>query len=310
MNVLVIGGTRFLGVAIVRALHRRGCRTTVAHRGHTRADLPEGVTEYALDIRDRNALAACLRGHRYDAVIDTILDADALRFIVPLLEGRIRQFVHCGSTGVYTPMVRIPAQEGDVCNPLPEYGGFGPKLEQDKVLLQAHEKTGFPATILRPTNIYGAGDIPLDIWGTRNPGFFRRLVQHEPVTLPNDGRALLQPGHVEELGEAFALALDAPGAIGKVYNISSARAVELRAYLQILKDALRSESPVEYEPMERLLEKYLPARKINEGGLRFVCEHMCVDITKAREELGFAPTISLEEGLAQNLAWMREKGII
>ena len=310
MNVVVIGGTRFLGIAVVRALAARGHRVMVVHRGMTKADLPEGVAEHHADVRDTQGLVAYLRDMQPEAIIDTILQADTLRALVDGMHGGLKQFVHCGSTGVYTPMRRIPAQEDDRCDPPPELGGFEHKLEQDAVLLDAHRKHGFPATILRPTNIYGRGDIPLEIWGGRNPGFFRRLVRNEPVTLPNDGRALLQPGHVAELGEAFALALDAPGSIGQVCNISSARAVELNVYLQIIKDALGSTSPVDYAPMDRILAENLPSRKVNDGGLRFVCEHMCVDVSKARRKLGFSPTITLEEGMRDNLAWMREEGII
>ncbi|HOF61602.1 MAG TPA: NAD-dependent epimerase/dehydratase family protein [Candidatus Latescibacteria bacterium] len=310
MKVLLIGGTRFLGLAIANALHRHGHKAVVAHRGHTKAALPETAREIHVDVADQKSLENCLLAEQYDAVVDTILGAKTLEWMVTTLNGRIRQFVHCGSTGVYAPMKRIPATEEDPCEALPQYGGFGAKLEQDEVLMRAHRQTGFPATVLRPTNIYGAGDIPLDIWGARNPAFFRRLTRNQPVTLPNDGRALLQPGHVSELGEAFALALESPHSIGRIYNISSARAVELRVYLDILKGILKSSSPVDFASAELLLERYLPENKINEGGLRFVVEHMCVDISRARAELGFDPQISLEEGLAENLQWMCEKGLI
>jgi nucleoside-diphosphate-sugar epimerase len=310
MKVLVIGGTRFLGLAIVQALHRHGHNAVVAHRGSTKADLPESARETSLDISDIEALKACVVSEQYDAVVDTILGAPALQTLVPVLQGKIRHYVHCGSTGVYAPMKRLPAREDDFCEALPAYGGFGAKLDQDKILMEAHRNLGFPATVLRPTNIYGAGDIPLDIWGARNPEFFRRLKRSELVTLPNDGRALLQPGLVSELGEAFVLALEAPRSIGRIYNISSARAVELREYLEILKTVLKSDSPVDYASTESLLTTYLPGNKINEGGLRFVVEHMSVDIGRASTEIGFAPTFTYEDGLAANMAWMRGRGLI
>ena len=181
MKVLLIGGTRFLGLAIANALHRHGHRVVVAHRGHTKAALPDTAREIHVDVADQKSLESCLLAEQYDAVVDTILGAKTLEWMVTTLNGRIRQFVHCGSTGVYAPMKRIPATEEDPCEALPQYGGFGAKLEQDEVLMRAHRQTGFPATILRPTNIYGAGDIPLDIWGARNPAFFRRLTQNPPV---------------------------------------------------------------------------------------------------------------------------------
>ena len=308
MDVLVIGGTRFLGLSIVRSLSAYGHHAIVAHRGLTTARLPEDVQECHLDVRDRKDLKECLEYQPFDAVIDTILNVADLEYIVPLVRRKAKRFIHCGSTGVYTPMKRIPAHENDTCEPHPELGGFEQKLRQDRYLLDEYRENGFPATILRPTNIYGPGDIPLDIWGGRSSGFFRRLLRHELVTLPNDGRSLLQPGYVSELGEAFVQALEAPEAIGQVYNISSAQAVTLREYLATIREALSSRSPVVYAPMESILERFLPSRHVNESGLRFVCEHMCVDINKARRELGYMPLMSLEEGMARNLRWMREAG--
>ena len=128
MNVVVIGGTRFLGLAIVRALAARGHRVTVLHRGTTQAELPDGVAEHHADARDASALAGYLRDAQPEAIIDTILQADTLRALVDGMHGGLKQFVHCGSTGVYTPMRRIPAQEHDTCDPLPEFGGFEHKL--------------------------------------------------------------------------------------------------------------------------------------------------------------------------------------
>jgi nucleoside-diphosphate-sugar epimerase len=310
MNVLVIGGTRFLGLAIVRSLVAYGHHVIVAHRGVTSAALPEGVHEYHVDVKDRNELAACLDCHPIEAVIDTILNEQDLQFLIPLLDGRIARYLHCGSTGVYAPMTRIPAHENDPCDPPPEMGGFGSKLRQDRVLLDACRERGFPATILRPTNIYGPGDIPLDIWGGRDPAFFRRLQRNDVVTLPNDGRVLIQPGYVEELGEAFVQALESPDTIGNIYNISSAQAVTLGEYLDIIKANIGSTSPVIHAPMEEILERYCPHGKVSEGGLRFACEHMCVSVEAARRDFGYMPLVSLEEGLTRNVEWMRLKGLM
>jgi len=310
MNVLVIGGTRFLGLSIVRSLVAYGHHVVVAHRGLTAAKLPDDVHEYHVDVRDRKDLKECLEYHPFDAVIDTILNVTDLEFLVPLLRDRAKRFIHCGSTGVYTPMKGVPAYENDASAPPPEMGGFEQKLKQDLFLLNEYRQNGFPATILRPTNIYGPGDIPLDVWGGRAAGFFRRVARHEMITLPNDGRALLQPGYVAELGEAFVQALEAPEAVGQVYNISSAQAVTLRTYLAVIKEVLGSRSPVVFSPMEDILAESLPSGRVNESGLRFVCEHMCVDINKARRELGYMPLISLEEGMARNVRWMREQGYL
>lgn len=309
MKVLVIGGTRFLGKSIVRGLIKRGHGVTVIHRGQTHFEA-KGIKETLLDKNDRKEFREYLSGQRFDAVIDTILSAEDLRFIIPLLNEKIGHYVHCGSTGVYTPMRFIPAREGDPCDPPYELGGYGTKLEQDSVLMEAHRESGFPATVLRPTNIYGPGDIPLDIWGGRNPGFFRRLIRGDEIIVPNDGKSLLQPGYVEELGDAFSLPLDNESSTGEIYNISSERCVTLDGYLSIIMDILASSSEVTHMPIDDLIASYPEEFKSWPAGLRFICEHMCVDVRKAGDHLGFTPKISLKEGLSRNLQWMKEQGMI
>ena len=137
MKVVIIGGTRFLGRSIVRGLLNRGHEVLSVHRGRTEFSM-EGMREVLLDKNDRKALKDFLLSTKYDAVMDTILSADDLRFLVPILDGRVRNYVHCGSTGVYAPMKFLPAREEDECNPPHELGGFESKLEQDQVLLEAH----------------------------------------------------------------------------------------------------------------------------------------------------------------------------
>lgn len=309
MKVLVIGGTRFLGRSIVEGLLARSHEVVVVHRGNTPFDR-EGMEEVLLDKNDREAFGDLLRKGQFDAVMDTIMSADDLRFAIPLLQDRVDHYVHCGSTGVYAPMRHLPAREDDPCDPPNELGGYGTKLEQDMVLMEAHSTSGFPATVLRPSNIYGPGDIPLDIWGGRSPGFFRRLVREDPITVPNDGKALLQPGYVEELGDAFSLPLGLDSAVGEIFNISGERCVTLDTYLEIMIEILDSRSEVNHMPMDELIETYPEHFGRWPAGLKFVCEHMCIDVGKAKAVLGYSPRITLEEGLRRNLEWMKDTGLL
>jgi len=103
---------------------------------------------------------------------------------------KIKSFIHCGSVGVYAPAERLPSLEDDKLELLPAIR-FNYKLEQDNVLMDMHRKYSFPAIILCITNVYGAGDIPLDIWGSRNPKYFQRLKDNKPITIPDNGIALL-----------------------------------------------------------------------------------------------------------------------
>ena len=113
MNVLIIGGTRFLGAAVARELVARANSVTVFHRGQTAADLPESVSHVLGDARDKALVEQTLASGGFGAVVDTILNADDLAWYLPMLERRTGRLVHCGSTGVYAPMESVPVREDD-----------------------------------------------------------------------------------------------------------------------------------------------------------------------------------------------------
>ncbi|MBN2310984.1 MAG: NAD-dependent epimerase/dehydratase family protein [Candidatus Hydrogenedentes bacterium] len=304
MKVLIIGGTRFLGAAIARELAAQGHGATVLHRGRTQADLPEPVDEIIADARERAQVEPHIREGGFDAVVDTILRAEDLAWYLPLVRACCGRMVHCGSTGVYAPMANLPARETDPTPCPPEFGGFGAKLAQDRAVLEFHERTEFPVCSLRISNVFGAGDVPLDLWGARNPACFQRIADGAEIWVPNDGRALLQPVHVQDLARGFCSALESDTMAGQIYNLSSDQAVTLAEYARLAKELLGSDSPVRCVPMGEILA----TGKANEGGLRFVCEHMCIDSSKARRDLGYAPRFSVRAGLRDSLEWMVARG--
>ncbi len=304
MNVLIIGGTRFLGAAIARELIEHNHGVTLLHRGRTAGDLPTEVAHILGDARDREFVEQHLQRGRYDAVVDTILQAADLAWYLPLLKSRTRQLVHCGSTGVYAPADRVPSRENDPTPCPEELGGFGEKLAQDEAILAFHQQTGFRVCTLRVSNIIGAGDVPLDIWGARNPSCFQRLADHQEIWIPNDGRALVQPVHVRDLARGFRAVLEASGTIAQIYNMSSDRPVTLTTYARLVAELLNSRSEFRYVTMQNILA----TGKANPAGLRFLCEHMCIDSTRARNELGYQPTWDIRESLRDTLQWMVATG--
>jgi len=90
----------------------------------------------------------------------------------------------------------------------------------------------------------------------------------------------------------------------------SERCVPLNTYLEIMMNIVGSSSSVDYMPIDEIIKTYFQYLGSWPAGLKFVCEHMCIDISKAKNRLGFAPKVSLEEGLGRNLDWMRREGMI
>ena len=171
----------------------------------------------------------------------------------------------------------------------------------DNLVLDLHLKNGFPATVIRPSYICGPGLLPLDNLGGRRDDFISDILEGKPLDLPNDGQALLHPVHVRDLAAAFRLAIERPCSIGEIYNVCLPRAVTLTRYLEITAAALNREVTINRMPVKDILDKY--GSEIDEIGLHFLATHMCFDISKARDELGYEPHGTTEEAIIETVRW-------
>jgi nucleoside-diphosphate-sugar epimerase len=302
MKVLMIGGTRFVGRAAVADLAARGHEVVVLNRG-TLAPHPAAARAIQCDKADRGALTQALTGERWDAVIDTVFSAADLEFSIEILAGRVAHFIHTGSTGVYAPCARIPARESDPLALHDAPYSFNIKLQQDQVLMRAHQEHAFPGTALRMCYIYGPGTVLLDGWGGRETRMFQMLRDGEPIPLPDAGRALLHPGYVDDLATAFGDALETPQTIGQIYNIGGDRSVSKRDYIALAARSMGVEARFEAATAEQILERF--PEHTSERGVLFSCEHMSADISKAERDMGWRPETPLESGIANSIEWMQ-----
>lgn len=311
-KLLIIGGTRFLGITIAEAFIKKGgYELHIMNRGTKQ--MPEcAIGQIMCDKSDRAEFAKVLK-RGWDIVIDTILNDEDLRFVVETIGSDVGHFIHTGSIGVYGAAQRIPALESDpLCECHDDAGMdivFDYKIRQDKVLLQAFQEKRFPCTIMRESYICGPGDIPLDGWGGRNIEFFKMLRDKKKIFLPTDGRALLHPGDVRDLGRAFLHAAARPGiSIGQVYNVCGDHALMMRDYVRLLAEIMGVKADLEFVPFGEVVSKY--GSLINEFGMRFAGQHMCASIEKIVRDLDWHPEIPLKVGLRENIEWMKVKKLL
>jgi nucleoside-diphosphate-sugar epimerase len=310
MDVLIIGGTRFVGDSLARQLLDRGHRVTVANRGRTQDTLPDCIERLRVDIGETDQLAALMQGRTFDATIHMIAQgAESTRRALEVVLPHTGHYLQCGSTGVYAPLRVCPADETHPTHPPAELGGFEAKVEADSVATEMCAARSIPLTLIRPSNISGAGDVPLDIWGARNPSFFQRVLDGRLISIPNDGQALLQPVHKDDVARPFVLALDDPQPF-RLYNVSSAYAVTLNYYAEVIGGILGRAPVVEHVPMGELLQRYPDEHILNPAGLRFACLHMCLSLDKIKAGLGYVPQWTPETILEDSIAWMFDRGLI
>jgi nucleoside-diphosphate-sugar epimerase len=309
MRVLVIGGTRYLGRAIVQRLAARGDEVTVANRGQTASDLPLGVAQVICDIDEHGSLLGALEGLNFDAAVHMIaMNGPRALTVLEDLRGRIDHYVQCGSTGVYMPLQVVPADEDHpVDPPSDKRGGFNGKAEAYRQAAELCAEWDLPMTSVNPTCIIGAGAVPIDLWGARDPKFFQRVADGKRITIPNDGRGLVQLGNVQDIADCFVLALDRPDKPG-VYNASSRYAITHNYYVELLAEVLGVTVKVRHMSVAKIIKRW--PDKVNVRGIRFFAEHMCFTMRKAERELGYESKFTPEMSVDENVRWMLDEGIV
>lgn len=212
MRLLVLGGTRFVGRAVVEEALSRGWNVTAVHRGVT-GSLPPAVTALFADRTDRDALAEALGDSRWDAVVDTWSGACTVASgAAQLLAGRVSRYGYVSSASVYAWGSHIdeisPVVDGD---PTADDGDY-PALKRGAEL---GVMASFPDAVLaRAGLILG----PYEDIG-RLPWWLQRIARGGVVIAPGRPDRPLQYVDARDLA-AWLLSALAEGLVGPVDVIS------------------------------------------------------------------------------------------
>jgi nucleoside-diphosphate-sugar epimerase len=303
MRVLVVGGTEFISLHLVRALLRDGHEVAVLNRGHRPERVPAGVRTIVADRTQHGALARALAGQRFDAVYDVAyaptMGADTAALVDAVGPG-LRHAIFVSTGRVYDHALPIPFGE-DTPRSL-YWGDYAKhKIEGEDVLLERHRRNGLPVTIVRPTHVYG----PLN---TRNNEtfFFDRILRGRPVLVPGLGGWLRQFGHVEDLADAMAAMLGNPNAAGQAYNVTGEEVITQAGFVELIAEIVGR--PVAITSFDPACLKRVPAGPVFGQNLVYDC-HAVYTTTKLRGELGLRPRYPLASGLAQTYEWYRKEGL-
>ncbi len=283
MDILVMGGTRFVGKPLVAQLQASGHRLTLFTRG--RQAVPAGLEHLVGDRTDPAALAQ-LQGRRFDVIVDSsgrsLEDSSA---VIACTGAPSHRFVYVSSAGVYADSELWPLHEDSPTDPQSRHAG---KLHTEAWLRQQ----GIPFTSFRPTYIYGPGNYnPVESW------FFDRIVHGRPVPLPGDGSTITQLGHVEDLAAAMARCIEVDAATNRIYNCTGLQGISFRGLVAAAARACgRDPAAVEirsFDPagLDKKARKAFPLR----------LAHFLTDTSRVRRELALQPRFdNLETGLADS----------
>jgi NADH dehydrogenase len=299
LTVGVAGGTGFVGGAIAAELFRRGHRVVVlSHRGEpARGALPDSVELRSVDVTTGEGLPAALAG--LDALVI------ALAFSNSPIEAprRGRTFMAVDAAGTER---LVAAARSAGLGRLLYVSGAGAAPDAPRHWFRAKwraetavRESGIPATIIRPTWIYGPRDVSLN----RFLGFARTL---QAVPMTNLGRQLLAPVFVDDVARLAADSLHDPAAIDQVFEVGGPETLPMRAIIaRALRTAgLRRPILPAPAPLLKLAAqplRLLPSPPLTPDAIDFINAPATVDLGPllARMPRRLTP---LDEGLASYLA--------
>ena len=240
MRVLVMGGTQFNGLALVRELSRTGHDVTIVNRGKSEAVVPTGVRRLIADRTDADQMRAVLGGEDFDAVVDVsaYLPGD-VELMVEIFKGRIAHYVFVSSTVIHATSDLLPITEDHPLDRTPRQNEYGRnKILCEDILFREHRENGFPASVVALSMVFGPNNILPD----REQRMFQRFIQDREILIPGAGRTLQQFGHVDDQARALRMVLCQPVTFGQRYTLTGKDYFSQEGYVDVFSEVTGKEA--------------------------------------------------------------------
>ena len=327
MNVLVTGGTGFIGSALVRQLLKEGNRVGILVRDETKLDasLRKNVEMYKADISNLASLelfyasikdnidimfhlAACID---YKATKEKLFQTNVggtLNLLNLIVKHRIKKFVFVSSIEAIGPIKKedIPADETYSCQPINFYGES--KLEAEKQVIRFGDKREIGTVILRLGNVYGPGSLSF-ISSISNA----ILSRNKEWLYSNRNRYLWHPGYIEDVIDGIMKAT-ATKKSNDIYILAGAEHVTVGVLSQLISQELGID--IRTLELNKVKKLYLNLRRkvrkfrycFKNGNKKRT--YWVYSIEKAKKELGYSPKVSLRNGIAKTIEWAKKEGLL
>ena len=303
-KVLVTGGAGFIGSHVVDLFVSKGYEVVIVDDLSTGrvSNLNPAAKFYEIDIRD-SKLRDIFDAERPDyishhaaqmdvrrSVAQPLFDADvnilgSINVIECAKEFGIKHFVYISSGGAaYGEPERVPCVETDPINPICQYGASKHTVEH--YLYMYHVNYGMNYTVLRYPNVFGPRQDPRGEAGVVAI-FTGKMLLGERVLINGDGEQTRDYVFVGDCARANYLAVTIDHAPG-IYNIGWGLPTSVNQIFTGLAAITEYNQPAQHGPA-----------KLGET------RHIYLDASKARKDLGWAPTSTLEEGLRETVEYFR-----
>ena len=219
-----------------------------------------------------------------DFGVYTVNNIEATQVLLEAVAARpaIERFVYASSSSVYGDRVAIPMREDALPQPVSPYGVS--KLAAEQLCYLYYVNHQVPTVSLRYFTVYGPRQRP-DMGFHK---FLRATLQGEPITVYGDGEQTRDFTFVHDVVSA-TIAAARQGVPGRVYNIGGGSRVSVNGVLEIIGRVSGRRPIVSVDAAQK-------------GDMR----HTYADTSLAQADLRFAPSVTLEQGLAAECRWLAD----
>jgi nucleoside-diphosphate-sugar epimerase len=310
-HYLVTGGAGFIGSHLSEEIARRGHRVRVADSlitgKRTNLDHIRGVEFMEGDLAELEFAKKAAEGCDYvlhqaaipsvprsvkDPITSNRANVDAtLNMLVAARDGGVKRLVFAASSSAYGDTPTLPKHEQMPTNPLSPYALQ--KVVGEQYLQMFTKLYKLETVSIRYFNVFGPRQDPTSPYSGVISVFATALLENRSPKIYGDGKQTRDFTYVANVVDGVLRACDAPNASGEVINVATGGRISLNDLFYAMRDVVGGTlEPTYAEPRQ--------------GDVR----DSQADIRKAKDLLGYTPSVSFEDGLARTIAWYRSAGAV
>jgi dihydroflavonol-4-reductase len=328
MKALVTGATGFIGTHLVRNLVYKGRSVRCLIRRNSNKKKLESVPVELFygDLLDKQSLEQATRG--IDIIYHLageVFSCSKRRYyevnlgglnnlLAACLKNSVGKIIHFSSNACVgpNPDKKSPVNENTPCRPIVPYGKS--KLEGEHAIKRFSEKFGLPVVIIRPTVVYGPG-----VSQSSRVFMFLNLINRGLFRIIGDGENLISLCYIDNLIHGVSCAENEAKAEGQLYFISDEKPHSIKEIAEVLaaeegKKLSSAGLPV-WAAYFLSMGLMIPSKllgfnsPLTLSSIKELNNNWFVDIKKAKDELGYEPIISFEEGIRSTVNWFKNECI-
>jgi nucleoside-diphosphate-sugar epimerase len=327
MKILVTGGTGFTGKALVKRLLDLGHEVVALDykEGHKTQELRDWGAQVILgSVTDKDVVRRAVKGveivHHVAAAFREMNVPDSFYYDVNVggtknvleaaFDEGVRKVIYCSTCGVHGNVDHPPAGEDAPIKPADYYQRT--KFEAEPIVRQFHDR-GLKTVTLRPAAIYGPGD------PERFYLIFKRVAKG---TFPmfGNGKTYYHPLYIDNLIDAFILAMEDGRGEGEAYLIADEQYLEIEDLVRRVGRSLAVDVKIPHYPVwpvvvaghvcEKVCKPFGITPPLFPRRVDWYRQNRAFKIDKAKRELGYQPRVDIDEGLRRTADWYRQEGYL